>query len=240
MSTVEGSGSTPDQGGTSAVARDQASKVAGSASSAAGQVAQTSAEQAKQVVGEAKNQARNLVGEARGQLSEQATSQRDRLVSGLQSVSQEIQQMAEGGGASGPATDIARQLAERIRGSADYLENRQPTDLLEDVRGFARRRSGAFLVGAALAGVAAGRLTRGAKAAHSEPGSQAFRTSPPTTSYPAGTVYEAGAATEPAYAPVDDLGLAPEAGTAGLGYADPLARPDELGDAGAGRRGLAP
>lgn len=244
MSTVEGSGSTPDQGGTSGVAREQASKVAGSAGSAAGQIAQTSAEQAKQVVGEAKSQARNLVGEARGQVSEQVTTQRDRLVTGLQSVGQEIEQMAAGGGGSGPATDLARQLAERVRSSASYLESRQPADLLEDVRSFARRRSGAFLVSAALAGVAAGRLTRGAKAAHSSapsgPTYTPTRDAYASTSYPAGTVYETGTVTEPSYGSVDDLSVAPDTGTAGVGYAEPLTRPDELGDAGAGRSGLAP
>jgi hypothetical protein len=48
------------------------------------------------------------------------------------------------------------------------LEQREPGDLVAEVRRFAQRRPGAFLVGALLAGVAAGRLTRGVIAASSD------------------------------------------------------------------------
>jgi hypothetical protein len=47
------------------------------------------------------------------------------------------------------------------------LQNREPAELLDDVRSFARRKPGLFLLGAAAAGVLAGRLTSGVKAAHS-------------------------------------------------------------------------
>jgi hypothetical protein len=46
------------------------------------------------------------------------------------------------------------------------LQNREPADLLEEVRSYARRKPGTFLLGAALAGVVAGRLTSGIKASH--------------------------------------------------------------------------
>jgi hypothetical protein len=51
------------------------------------------------------------------------------------------------------------------------LQNREPAELLEEVRSFARRKPGLFLLGAAAAGVLAGRLTSGVKAAHSDNGS---------------------------------------------------------------------
>jgi hypothetical protein len=51
---------------------------------------------------------------------------------------------------------------------ATFLQNREPADLLDEVRSFARRRPGTFLLGAALAGVLAGRLTSGVKAAHAD------------------------------------------------------------------------
>src|SRR5205814_692865 len=54
-----------------------------------------------------------------------------------------------------------QQAAERIHGAASWLEQREPADLLQAVRDFARRRPGVFLAGAVAAGLAAGRLTRG-------------------------------------------------------------------------------
>ena len=73
--------------------------------------------------------------------------------------------MAAKGGQSGVATEVAQQAAERIHGAASWLEQREPADLLQAVRDFARRRPGVFLASAAAAGLAAGRLTRGATAA---------------------------------------------------------------------------
>jgi hypothetical protein len=84
---------------------------------------------------------------------------------------QELREMADGGRQSGPASEVARQAADRADRFADWLAAREPGDLLDEVRSFARRRPGAFLAGAALAGVVVGRLTRGAvDAARSDSG----------------------------------------------------------------------
>jgi hypothetical protein len=69
--------------------------------------------------------------------------------------------MAAKGGQSGLATQMAQEAAERVRGVASWLDQREPGDLLDGVRDFARRHPGTFLVGAAAAGMVAGRLTRG-------------------------------------------------------------------------------
>ena len=130
------------------------------ATEAGGQVAQTTKEQAKNVVGEAKQQARDLVGEARTQVRDQAGTQRDRAVQGLRSLGDELDQMSQQGGQSGIATEVARQLSTRTPGLAGHLERHEPSDLLEQLRSYARRRPVVFLAGAALAGVVAGRLTR--------------------------------------------------------------------------------
>jgi hypothetical protein len=80
------------------------------------------------------------------------------------------------GGQSGVATDVAQQAAERIHGVASWLEQREPADVLQAVRDFARRRPGVFLAGAVAAGLAAGRLTRGvtdaARSGGQHPGQQ--------------------------------------------------------------------
>lgn len=49
----------------------------------------------------------------------------------------------------------------------DRLDEREPSELLDELRRFARRRPGAFLLGAFAAGAVAGRVARGAKDADS-------------------------------------------------------------------------
>ena len=66
------------------------------------------------------------------------------------------------GGQSGIATDLAQQAATRVHDVAGWLESRNPGEIVDELRGIARRRPGAFLLGAVAAGVVAGRLTRGA------------------------------------------------------------------------------
>jgi len=71
--------------------------------------------------------------------------------------------MTQGGGpAPGLAADVAREVAERARSLGSRLDGREPGELLEDVRDFARRRPGMFLLGALAAGMVAGRLVKGA------------------------------------------------------------------------------
>lgn len=54
-----------------------------------------------------------------------------------------------------------------IEDVASRLQDREPGELLDEVRRFARRKPGMFLLGAAAGGVLAGRLTSGMSAAHS-------------------------------------------------------------------------
>ena len=148
-------------GGVGTVAKEQAGQVGQTAAQAGGQVAQTTKDQATNVVGEAKQQGRDLVWEARTQVGEQAGRQKARAVDGLRSLGDELQQMAgQGGGQSGIAAEVARQAATRAHGLADHLDRHEPSDLLDQVRTYARRRPVVFLAGAAVLGVLAGRLTR--------------------------------------------------------------------------------
>ena len=148
---------------TTDVARDQAADVGQHARAAGGQVTQTAADQAKQVAAETGRQARDLLGEAQGHATSQASAQQQRAAQQLHSVADELGQMASNSEQSGVATEFAHQAANRVHGAASWLEQREPADLLDEVRNFARRRPGAFLIGAAVAGLVAGRLTRGLK-----------------------------------------------------------------------------
>jgi hypothetical protein len=149
--------------GTREVARHEAGEVAHTAKDAGGQVAGTAADQARQVAGEVRDQARDLMHEGRQQVREQAVAGQQKAAGGLSSVADELRRMADG--SDGVVGDLARQGADRAQEFATWLRDREPGDLVEEVRGWARQRPGTFLVGAALAGVLAGRLTRGTMAA---------------------------------------------------------------------------
>ncbi|MEW1586031.1 hypothetical protein AB0283_11340 [Micromonospora vinacea] len=157
--------------------RDQARQVGSEAAQAGGAVAQTAKEQGTEVGREAARQARNLYGEARSQLASQTGEQQRRAAGGLRSLADEMHSMAENGGQAGPVSELARQAADRVHGVAGWLEEREPGDLITEVRDYARRNPGTFLVGAAVLGVLAGRLTRGITAAGDDSGngSPAYR-----------------------------------------------------------------
>jgi hypothetical protein len=170
-----------------------------SARDAGGQVAQTATDQAKGVVTETGRQARDLLGEAQGQARDQASVQQQNAAQQLRTVAGELHEMVAKGGQSGLATEVARQAADRMEGAASWLEQREPGDLLEGVRDFARRRPGAFLVGAAVAGLAVGRLTRGLTAKEGS-GRQPGRWQGTVSGVPAASTVETGYPAQPAYA----------------------------------------
>jgi hypothetical protein len=127
-------------------------------------VGQVAASEAGNVAGEGLHQVRHLADEAKGQLTEQGRTQRDRLVDTMKTFSGDLDKMVNGEAPpSGMATDLVRQAADRTRELYQRLESREPAQILDDVRDFARRRPGTFLLGSLAAGVVAGRLLRGAK-----------------------------------------------------------------------------
>ena len=64
----------------------------------------------------------------------------------------ELGGMAESSEQSGVASDIAREASERVRTVADWVEAREPADLLTELKGYARRKPGTFLAAAAALG----------------------------------------------------------------------------------------
>lgn len=146
-------GTTGTTGSTAEQAADSGKHVAGVAK-----------EQASDVTSEARYQGRRLFDQAGGELRDQAHGQQQRLAGSLRSIGQELSSMSDGSqqpGRSGPATEMTRQLSQYTHQAADWLEQRQPGEVLDEVRRFARRRPGTFLAIAAVGGLAAGRLTRG-------------------------------------------------------------------------------
>ena len=184
------------QSSTTQTAKDEASSVARTAADSGGQVADTAKQEGQRVVSEAVGQARNLVGEARTQVAQQATSQQSKAISTVRSLGEELQTMASSSDSSGIAAEVVRQAATRVQGVADWLESREPQDLLEDARNFARRKPGVFLLGAAAAGLAAGRLTRA--------GVDVKRDTSSSSSYTELPSYKTSYETTPTYAGTSD------------------------------------
>jgi HAMP domain-containing protein len=200
---------------TGQVAKQQAADVGRTTADAGRHVADTAADQAGQVAQEAQRQARDLLGEARGQAMEQARTGQQNAADSIRTLAGELREMADNGERHGTASELAAQAADRLRGVADWIGAREPGDLVDEVRRFARRRPGAFLLGAAVAGIVAGRLTRGTVDAQRDTGSGSDR-------YPAGdatatlptmpspAVRPAGP--PPGYTPPPGIGPAPGVG----------------------------
>ncbi|WP_432504107.1 hypothetical protein [Kineococcus arenarius] len=166
-------GTAKEQAGAVAgTAKEQAGAVAGTAKEEAGHVVHSAQEQLGGVLQEAQSQAVDLLGELRRQVDEQSTGQRDKLAAFLKQAGTELSQMSSASEGSGMATQLVRQAGDRAGALGDALSSREPRELLEQVRSYARRRPGAFLLGALAAGALAGRVTRGAQAAHSSSGSE--------------------------------------------------------------------
>ena len=171
--------SEPGYGATDTGTTDKAKEAASTAADQSKHVAGTAKDEALNVAGTAADQARNVLGDARQQvatqMNDQATTQRDNLAQTLRTLGDDLQQMAEQGPGQGMATDLAREVSDRVRALSSHLEGREPGQLLDEARDFARRRPGTFLLGALAAGVVAGRTLRatadGAAAASlAEPG----------------------------------------------------------------------
>jgi hypothetical protein len=149
---------------TAATATDKAGEVASAATDSAGQVASTAVEQARQVAGEAKAQVSSLVADARGTVRGQAETQTQQLADALARLGDQARALLEGRPDDAPAlTGHARNAADQLDQMAGRLRTGGVDGLLHDLRSFARRRPGTFLLGAGLAGFAAGRLVRASR-----------------------------------------------------------------------------
>lgn len=141
-------------------AKQEAADLKGTATDAAKDVAGTAKDEAASVAHEAKAQVTDLYHQARHEFSDQASKQQERIASGLSSLGDQLGAMARNSDGSGIAGDLVQKVSERVSGVASWLNSRDPGMVLTDVKAFARRRPGAFIGGALVAGVLAGRLTR--------------------------------------------------------------------------------
>ena len=157
-------GGTADSDSTVDTAKDGAKQVAGTALDSGKDVAQTAKSEAANVAAEAKQQAASLFDTVRTEAGDQASTQQQRIAGALHGLAQELGGMASSSEESGPLTDLAHQASQKGGEIAHWLQDREPADVVEAVRSYARRRPVTFLALCGVAGVLAGRFTRSAVA----------------------------------------------------------------------------
>lgn len=168
--TAPGQSTTEQAKATAGAAKDAAADVAGHGQRAAADVAATGQQAAGQVAGEVRAQASDLIGKTRAEIREQVETGRTSVVESLRDLGDQLAALTDHVDQEGTAIDAAATARDRVRGAADWLEARDGDQILDQVRRVGRERPGAFLLTAAVAGVVAGRLTRGVVATHTDTG----------------------------------------------------------------------
>lgn len=140
--------------------REQTSEAGRDAMKAGGRVAQTAAGQGRQVAAETGRQTRGVFDQAYARMREEADAQQRRAVERLHSLGNELQSMCGQGERQDMAGTLARQAAGVAHQMADWLQRREPGEVVHDLREYARHNPGTFLAGAAIAGMVAGRVSK--------------------------------------------------------------------------------
>jgi hypothetical protein len=195
-----------EEQGTADVVKDQATDLTHRSIQTGKHVADVAREQASDVAVEAGRQGRDLLHQAQGELGKQAARGQQQLANQLLSLSDELRSMADASGQGGMAASLASQAASRVRTAGQWLDDREPGQVADEMQSFARRRPAAFLALAVGAGLVAGRLTRGLKDANSDNSAAA----------PAATQGLSGQ-----WAPPSDVASYPPATAAGIGDQTP-------------------
>jgi ElaB/YqjD/DUF883 family membrane-anchored ribosome-binding protein len=142
------------------------------------------ASQASAVAGEAREQISSLVQQTRDELSGQLDQRAHQAATGLRGLSDQLRALSEGRPAeAGRLTGLLDDARRRVQSYATSLDERGPRAMVDDVAAFARRRPGAFLMMAAVAGFGAGRLARAGASTRHE---QESTTGAPAASLPRG------------------------------------------------------
>lgn len=179
---------TAEEGtGLASEAAGEAQQVASSAAERGGALLQQAAGDARQlaetvksragdVTGEVLGSGRTLVDDARSQLQSEARALPERMASTFRGLGEEVQALAEGRPDEAPtlsqyvwrAADGFYGAADRLYSAAEDIQERGFSGVLEDVQSFARRRPGAFLLGAAVLGFGVGRYVKAEAAERKE------------------------------------------------------------------------
>jgi len=197
---------------TADAVKGEASRVTQTAGAAASDVASVAKEEIGGVVHEVGSQVSDLVSQALRELSDQVKIQQGRVTDGLRTAGDDLEGFTQGRTSSGLASSLVSQVSTRVSSAASWLETREPSDVLDEVRAFARRRPGTFIAAAAVAGVVVGRLTRSIVTNAKDHSDEAS----------AGSSQDYAGAATPSLTETRGLGSSFDEPTVVTGYADPV------------------
>lgn len=163
---------------TAQTAKEEASTTAGQVKQAAGDVTSTAVEQARNVAGEARQQVGSAVHDLQQRVRAEADSQVQRLSGTLRQWAQDLSGLADNAPSDSPARDLVAQAAHGGHRAADYLDENGMDGTLQNLQAFARRRPGAFLGSAMLAGLVVGRIAKAGKQAAQSSSDTSLQTPP--------------------------------------------------------------
>jgi hypothetical protein len=206
-------GTTPVEGGSGTQGGDQ--------------VREQAKQQSQQLAHQARQQASNLASrtteQAKSQLANQKHNASQRLTPIQSALRESAQQLRNQG--QGQVGDYAEKAADQVQRFSTYLRQTEVDEIMEEVRGFARRRPGLFLGSAAAIGFFATRFLRSTSEEAPSAGYGYSSTTPTATSSsvvthgtqepPATALPPVGAEVEPpapAPAPTSPTRRAPAAG----------------------------
>jgi len=161
---------------TASTAKASAQEVAGAAASSASQVAGEAKEHARRLTQDALGQAQGLAQQARGEAMGRADEGTRKAAGSLRTLSTQFRALSEGRPhEAGPLGDLTRSATDQLSSFAQRLDEGGVENLMQDVRRFARRRPGMFLLACAGAGFVAGRVARAERSVHSADSSPSYR-----------------------------------------------------------------
>lgn len=141
-------------------AGQEGTAVARHAADAVGEVTSTAREQVGQVAGEAVGQAKHVARDMRDRVASEAEQQTRKVSQQINRIADELHSMAENSSDDSMTAGALRQVADTGRQAARFLDERGAKGLLDSAQHFARRKPGAFLLGAAVAGFLVGRVAK--------------------------------------------------------------------------------
>ncbi|MFF2369152.1 hypothetical protein [Agromyces sp. NPDC058110] len=212
-------------------AAGKVSTLAADAGEATKHVADTAKGEAREVASEAGHQARKLLGQVGDELRGQAATQQARAADALHATGSSLSRMADSSDDDGYAPQLVRAAGDRIDSVANWLGTKDPGEVVEDVKRFARRRPGIFIAIAVGAGLIVGRVVRSLASPQagdqSRPSHAASESDPSTPAIDAPPVPPLRETVAPTPAPVGaSAGVTATTGT----FRDSSDFPTELGD----------
>jgi hypothetical protein len=148
---------------------DTASTALQSASNATKSVVGEATEQTKTMALEAKDQLHQMLSNSKSEVQAQADDRARQAAEHLRGMSTSITALLDGRpDEAGQVRGYLEQAQTKIDGFVDRIETRGPQGVVDDLSSFARRRPGAFLLAAGVAGFAIGRVARAGAAASND------------------------------------------------------------------------